>query len=203
MSTLPRFEAHTLPRSLVVDPPMSDADFEAFCLANDDIQVERTNQGVIRMNPPAAGASSRGNFEICIQFGAWFTAHGRGSAFDSSSGFYLSDGSLLSPDLAYVLEDRLEGLTDEQLDSFLHVCPNFVIELMSKSDTLAQARNKMEYWIANGVQLAWLIDPYEKQVLVYQQGADAGRFTGTSLAGTEPVYGFILDLTKVWRCYKV
>ena len=58
MSTLPSFEVHTLPRSLVVDPPLSDAELEAFCLENDWVQVERTREGVIRMNPPTGGETS-------------------------------------------------------------------------------------------------------------------------------------------------
>jgi hypothetical protein len=55
MSTLPRFEAIPLPRSLVVVPPLTDAEFEAFCLANDGLRIERTNEGAIDMNLPLAG----------------------------------------------------------------------------------------------------------------------------------------------------
>src|ERR1039458_6218295 len=101
MSTLPSFEVHTLPRSLVVDPPMTNAELEAFCIENDWVRVERTREGVIRMNPPTGGETSSAG-EITGRLFAWWSEHERGIIADSSGGFYLPDGSMLSPDAAYV-----------------------------------------------------------------------------------------------------
>jgi Uma2 family endonuclease len=71
ISTLPRFEPHMLPRSLVIDPPMTDEELEAFCARNDGVQVERTREGVIRMNPPTGGETSRANLEISSRLFIW------------------------------------------------------------------------------------------------------------------------------------
>jgi len=102
MSTLPRFEVDMRPRSLIVDPPMSDAEFEAFCLQNDGVQVERTREGAIRMNPPTGRETSRANLEISGSLFNWWSKHERGEVADSSGGFYLPDSSILSPDAAYI-----------------------------------------------------------------------------------------------------
>jgi Uma2 family endonuclease len=159
MTTLLRIDADTLPRVLVLDPPMSDDEFEALCLEHDNVQFERTKEGAIRINPPAGGWTSSGNFEINRQLGAWWKTHKRGRCFDSSGGFRLPDGSTLSPDASYLSEDRLRRLPKGSLRGFPHVCPDFVIELLSESDTLAALQSKMTGWIANGAEFAWLIDP--------------------------------------------
>ena len=75
MSTLPRFETDSLPRSLAVDPPLSDAEFEAFCLKNEDVQIERTSEGAIRMNPPTGAFTGDGNSEINHQLRGWWHTH--------------------------------------------------------------------------------------------------------------------------------
>jgi len=201
MSLLPSFEACKLPRSLVVDPPLSDAELEDFCLRNDGIQVERTRGGVLRMNPPTGGDTSQANVEIISRLFAWRAKHKRGLVFDSNGGFYLPDNSMMSPDAAYISPETQMKFTRERRGGFYTVCPDFVIELLSKSDSLAETREKMDRWIANGAQLGWLIDPYRKQAFVYQPGFEASVFTGKVLKGQGPVEGFNLDLHKIWNYY--
>jgi Uma2 family endonuclease len=202
MSTLPTFEAHTLPRSLIVDPPMTDAELEAFCLENDWMQIERTHEGVIRMNPPTGGETSSANGEITGRLFAWWSEHERGIISDSSGGFYLPDGSMLSPDAAYVSPETEKRIAKGKRKGFFPVCPDFVIELLSQSDSLAETQEKMGHWIANGVQLGWLIDPYRRQVFIYQPGAERSLFTGKRLDGQGSVEGFGLDLARIWRYYE-
>jgi Uma2 family endonuclease len=203
MSTLPRFEARTQPRTLVIDPPLSDAELEAFCLKNDGVQVERTSEGVLRMNPPTGRETTRTNSEINFLLFAWWRKQKRGEVVaDSSGGFYLPDGSMLSPDGAYLLPKTLARMGKEKCTGFYPVCPDFVVELLSKSDSLAEIQDKMQRWIANGVQLGWLIDPYRKQVLIYRPEAEPTVFTGKTLKGVGPVKGFHLDLPGIWHYYE-
>jgi Uma2 family endonuclease len=202
MSTLLPVDARLTARTLVLDPPLTDAELEELCRANDNVQIERTREGVIHMNPPAGGMSSHGNFEINRQLGNWWIPHERGLTFDSSAGFYLPDGSLLGPDAAYVLPETLKGFKEEDLVGFPRLCPDFVIELLSTSERLAAAKEKMETWIANGAKLAWLVDPYARKVYVYQPGAEPVQESGTSLRGNGPVEGFVLDVERVWRRFR-
>jgi Uma2 family endonuclease len=203
MSTLPRFELSPFPRSLAVNPPLTDAEFEVFCLKNEDVQIERTSDGAIRMNPPTGALTGDGNSEVNHQLRNWWDTHRKGRVFDSNAGFFLPDGSMLSPDAAYVLPEQLVGVTKKQLTGLLRLCPVFVVELLSASDSLAKTGRKMESWIANGAKLAWLIDPYQQQVIVYQPGQQPRESSAPQLDGTGPVQGFSLDLGKVWRCYEV
>jgi Uma2 family endonuclease len=202
MTTLLRIDAETLPRVLVLDPPMSDVEFEALCRENDGVHFERTKEGAIRMNPPAGGWTSSGNQEISGQLYQWWSLHEQGRVFDSSGGFRLPDGSTLSPDASYLSAERLKSLPKGELRGFPRICPDFVIELLSESDTLERTGEKMQDWIANGAQLGWLIDPYQQQVLVYRPGTVMERIPGNELAGEGPVQGFALNLARVWKCYQ-
>jgi len=193
--------AEIIPRTLAFDPPLTDDEFEDLCLRQDFIQFERTSEGAIRMNAPAGGLTGRGNIEILRQLANWWETHQRGSAFDSNTGFFLPDGSMLSPDAAYVTPEQIEGLANTALTGFPRLCPAFVMELLSATDSLAETQRKMEVWIANGSQLAWLVDPYRKNVLVYQPGSPSLKIETPQIAGSGPVEGFTLDLTKVWRRY--
>jgi Uma2 family endonuclease len=191
------------PRSLVLDPPLTDAEFEALCAANDLIFFERTREGEILMHPPAGAFTSDGNAEIVSQLRSWWKTHRRGRVFDATGGFFLPDGSMLSPDASYVQPHRLKGLGKNELTGFPRLCPDFIVELLSVSDSLSKAQQKMERWIENGASLGWLIDPYEKKVYVYEAGAETAAVTGNALPGRGPVEGFTLDLEELWRCYEI
>jgi Uma2 family endonuclease len=202
MTTLLRIETETLPRVLVLDPPVSDAEFEALCRENDNIRLERTKEGAVRMNPPTGGWTGSGNHEIARQLGNWQATHDSGRVFDSSTGFRLPDGSTLSPDASYLSEERLRQLPKGALRGFPCICPDFVIELRSESDALQELKDKMNDWIANGAQLAWLIDPNERQVIVFRPDRSTEVAPGDQIPGEGPVRGFVLDLTRIWKCYQ-
>jgi Uma2 family endonuclease len=175
---------------------------EALCAANHGFQFERTRQGAIRVNPPTELATSDGNAEIIHQLRAWWKTHRKGRVADSNGGFYLRDGSMLSPDAAYLTEKTLSGFSAPQARGFPHLCPDFVVELLSRTDRLGETREKMNDWLTNGVRLGWLVDPYRQQVLVYQPDCEPAVVIGDSIQGRGPVDGFVLDLSEVWRCYR-
>jgi Uma2 family endonuclease len=190
------------PRQVELDPPLTDEEFERMSERSEWASLERSKEGTIIVNAPAGGMSSSGNAEITRQLTNWWMQHRRGRAFDSSAGFYLPDGSMLSPDAAYATAEQLEGLTRDDLRRFLRLAPAFIIELRSESDRLPPIEEKMESWIANGVQLAWLVDPQKRQVSIYQPGMSPRIDSGRRIAGSGPVEGFVLDLEEVWRCYE-
>lgn len=188
---------------MVLRPPLTDAEFETLCLTNDLIYFERTREGEILMHSPAGGFTGEADAEIVTQLRSWWNPHRRGRVYGSSAGFFLSDGSMLNPDAAYVLPEKFAGLTKEDLTGFPRLCPDFVIELLSASDSLPVAKEKMERWIENGAALGWLIDPYKHQVHIYERGALASIESGKVIRGKGPVEGFVLDLEEVWRCYEI
>jgi Uma2 family endonuclease len=190
------------PRSIVLEPPLSDDEFERLCERSDFASLERSKEGTIIVNAPAGGMTSNGNSEINRQLGNWWIQHRQGRVFDSSGGFFLPDGSVLSPDAAYATADQLRGLSRDDLAHFLRLPPAFVIELLSISDSRATTAKKMEAWIANGVELGWLVDPYAREVHVYEPDTAPRVEKGSHAAGSGPITGFVLDLEEIWRCYE-
>jgi Uma2 family endonuclease len=188
------------PCTLVLDPPLSDEEFETLSEKTEFAIVERTNEGTIVVNELSGWMTSSASSELSFQLENWSKQHQHGVALPHC-GFFLPDGSCLSPDLAYVTAKQRDALTREERDHFLRFAPVFVIELRSQSDKLADMEKKMEVWIANGVELGWLVDPYAKEVHIYAPGVERRVETGSSVAGSGPVDGFVLDLTEVWSCY--
>lgn len=171
-----------------------------FCRANPDLRVERTADGEIVLMPPAGLESSFRNAEVTARLNRWARRDGRGTAADSSAQFLLPDGSALSPDAAWVSNKSLGRLTPKQRTEFPAITPEFVIEVRSPSDRLKAVKAKMEQWIANGVQLAWLIDGDAKTVYIYRPGrAPETRRGIQKVAGEGPVAGFVLDLRIIWK----
>ena len=180
---------------------MDDEQFAKFCALNDDLRVERTAEGEIILMPPAFSNTSNRNADITIDLGVWARTDGTGKYYESSAGFKLPNGALRSPDASWISNSRLEALTSEQRSGFFDICPDFVIELRSSSDSLSMLQEKMQEYLDNGTRLGWLIDPIAtpKQVYVYRPQAEVEVLDDPETVSAEPeLPGFTLNLTRIW-----
>lgn len=189
------------PCTFVLDPPVSDGEFQTLSEQCEFAIVERARDGKIVVSDLSGADTSSASGEIGFQFASWCKLHGRGHAL-AHCGYFLPDGSCLSPDCSYVANERINALTREERNHFLRFAPEFAIELRTQSETLKDLMQKMESWVANGVKLGWLVDPYARQVHVYTQGSSPRIESGDQIAGSGPVEGFVLDLNEVWSCYE-
>lgn len=179
---------------------LTQEQFEALAAANRDLRLERTAAGELIVNPPTGGESGRRNLSISTQLGNWFEAHEElGEAFDSSTGFRLPNGADRSPDASWVSRERWESLTPQQQKGFVPLCPDFVIELRSESDSLPKLQAKMREYIDNGAKLGWLIDPQNRRVEIYRPGREIEVWENpTELSAEDILPGFVLSLRRVW-----
>ena len=146
---------------------LSDDEFYDFCQANALLRIERDAQQRIVIMAPTGSFSGNRNFDIGIDFGIWNRRHRRGYFFDSSAGFTLPNGATRSPDVSFILKDRWEALSVEEQEKFAPICPDFILELRSKNDSVSDLQEKMEEYLANGATFGWLVDPYERTVYTY------------------------------------
>jgi Uma2 family endonuclease len=189
-----------LPVRLRTAAPMGDLELMRFCAANETLRVEREPNGEILVMTPAGLKTSKMNLRIGRLLDEWAEADGRGIATDSNGGYTLPDGSMRAPDAAWVSNERWEALSDEDQARFAPICPDFVIELRSPSDNLSDLYKKMEQWIVNGAEVAWLIDPIEKSITIYRPGDEPEHLAlPTSVQGTGPIAGFELVMSRVWE----
>lgn len=141
--------------------------------------------------------------EISVQLYVWGKRRQKrkGRVFDSCAGFCLPDGSVLSPDGAYITAEQAATLSAPDFQHFLRISPAFVVELLSCSGNLKNAEKKMRMWMANATKVAWLVNPRTRTVKVYMQGLPRYGETKAKVSGTGRVEGFSLALGEVWSCY--
>lgn len=177
---------------------LTDDEFFQLCQDNRDLQFERTSLGEIIIMPPTGSESGRRNTKITVQLGSWNERTQLGEVFDSSSGFTLPNGAMYAPDAAWIRQERWDALTPEQQEKFAPICPDFVIELRSKTDSLPKLQAKMREYIANGAQLGWLLDRQNQRVEVYRPKQEAEILEAPQTISADDVLpGFTLELQKI------
>ena len=192
-------EELTPPMVIQWEHGMTDDEFYRFCANNPDLRIERTAEGDLVIMPPTGSETGFRNSKLTARLTIWAEKDGRGQSFDSSSGYILPDGAVLSPDVSWVLNSRLEALSREQKRGLLHLCPDFVVELMSPSDRLSKLKAKMQEWMENGAQLGWLLDPDHRAAYIYRPGREPEQILDPErLFGEGPVAGFVLELADIW-----
>jgi Uma2 family endonuclease len=178
---------------------LSAEEFWQLCQMNRDWRFERSAEGDIVIMPPTGGLTGARNIKIAAQLVQWADRDGTGVAFDSSTGFELPNGATRSPDAAWVSRARLQQLADEEKERFLPLCPEFVLELRSRSDKLADLQSKMREYCENGARLGWLIDPVERCVYVFRRSEPVERLEKPErINGDSVLPGFVLELGEIW-----
>jgi Uma2 family endonuclease len=178
---------------------LTDQQFYQLCRQNPDLRLERTAEGNLVIMAPTGGETGNRNGRLTQQLFNWADENKLGIAFDSSTGFKLPNGANRSPDAAWIAMDRWQALTTEQREQFVPLCPDFVVELMSPSDSLSNAQEKMAEYLNNGLRLGWLINRKDRSVEIYRSGHSVERLDHpTHLSGETVLEGFLLQLTPIW-----
>ncbi|HWF46358.1 MAG TPA: Uma2 family endonuclease [Bryobacteraceae bacterium] len=185
---------------LAADSFSDDDEFLALCAANPDLRMERTSEGEVLVMAPCGLESGFQNNEVSGQLRAWALADKRGVAVDSSAGFRLPNGAIRAADAAWVSKDRVATLSKRAKRKFAPLSPDFVIEVVSPSDKLSQARAKMREWVEQGVPLAWLIIPDDRLVEIYRPGQPVETLRDThEVRGEGLLDSFVLTLDRIWE----
>jgi len=178
---------------------MNDEEFFEFCQLNPELRIERTSEGDIIVMSPTGGKTGRRNAKLIARVTNWAEQDATGQVFDSSTVFILPNSAGRSPDVCWVRNGRWNSLTAKEQEQFPPLCPDFVVELRSQSDSLKNLKEKMEEYIANGAQLGWLIDPVEHKVQIYRPDAAAEVLDDPKEVSGEPLLkGFVLDVQSLW-----
>jgi Uma2 family endonuclease len=179
---------------------MDEDEFYDFCMRNEDLNLELSSEGDLIIMPPTGMKTGNRNFKLTAAFAAWVEKDGTGVGFDSSSMFSLPNGAKRSPDLSWIKKERWEALSEKEQEKFSPICPDFVVELRSPSDSLKRLQKKMEEYIANGAQLGWLLDPSGRKVYVYRPGTEVEVLDDPEAVSGEPLLrGFTLDVRALWE----
>jgi Uma2 family endonuclease len=193
-------DLHVPPNFIVdVHSVLTGEDFDQLVRDNPELRMELTATGELILMSPTGSKTGLRNAELNRQFGNWAKANRSGVVFDSSTLFVLPNGARRSPDASWIKLERWNALTAEEQEGFAPLCPDFVIELRSRSDDLPPLEDKMLEYIANGAQMAWLIDPLRKRVYIYRPGLDTEMVEDPEEVGGDPeLPDFILNVGELW-----
>ena len=198
-----------LPNPLLLDVSsleLTDRQLEKISADNGDLSLELTAKGELVIMPPTGYPGWERETELTVQVSIWAKQDGTGVVSGPSGGFRLPNGALYAPDVSWVNRQRLEAWRKEQAEKpeenrgrFPGLCPDFVLELRSESDTLASVQRKMEEYMENGARLGWLIDPTQRRVHIYRPGEPAEVLENPATVPGEPVLpGFELNVQEIW-----
>lgn len=178
---------------------LTDEQFFELCQENENIRLERTAKGELIIMSPAGGETSNRNAGLTAQIWIWNQRNKLGKVFDSSGGFKLPNGANRAPDASWVKLERWDALTPEQKKKFPPICPDFVVELMSPSDSLKETQDKMKEYRDNGAVLGWLINRKSRQVEVYRPNQEVEILQSPTTVSSEDILpGFVLSLESIW-----
>ena len=179
---------------------LSDDDFFLFCRENPDVRIEMDKNGDIEIMAPTGAETGIKNFKLIGEFAAWVKKNGTGEGFDSSTGFRLPNGATRSPDLSWMPLEKWNAIPKSKRKKFAPVCPDFVVELRSETDSLEKLKSKMEEYMESGASLGWLIDAASRKVYVYRQNAGIEILENPKeISGGELLKGFTLKMTDIWE----
>jgi Uma2 family endonuclease len=181
---------------------LTDEQFYQLCVANEEWRLELTANGELIIMPPTGGESGIRNSDLNLQLGLWNRQTKLGKVFDSSTEFRLPNGAKRCPDASWVLRERWEALPRDDRKRFPPLCPDFVVELRSETDSLEQLRSKMREYRNNGARLGWLLDPQTPLAEIYRPAVEVETLNFSldeppTLSGEDVLPGFVLDLAPI------
>jgi Uma2 family endonuclease len=202
MARMPLTKEEVTPQNLVLklgNVGLTDEQFFQLCCDNSDLQMELTAQKeLIIMAPTGIKTSWRENI-LATELTIWAKQDGRGMVCNSQALFKLPNTAYRGPDVSWTSKEKLARFTDDELEKFGQFCPNFVAEIRSPSNTVKELQAKMAEYIANGVELGWLIDPFETTVYIYRPSEPVRRLDNPASISGDPVLpGFVFNIGEIW-----
>jgi Uma2 family endonuclease len=191
-------EGLRLPATIRLAEPLSDEELIAFSRRNRPYRIERNAEGELEIMSPLGFEGGQRELFVGRMLGNWAEEHG-GVCVSSNAGFTLANGAVRSPDASWTSDELLSRLTRDEWRKFAPICPEFLIEILSETDSRHALEAKMKMWIDNGAQLAWMIDPFAAEVLIYKPGATVQRLLRPDWVKADSVVeGFQLETSRLW-----
>ena len=185
--------------------PPTDEELERLNQRNEGWKIELGANAELEVRMIAGGDSSDVSIELGRQVANWRVAIGGGRVRDPDGTYKVSHPDLgertWAPDCSWLSPELIASLSpkDRPKRGFWRVCPTFVIEVRSPSDSLAAQQQRMENWQTFGAQLGWLVDPIRQTVWIYRPNQEPESLERpATLSGEDVLEDLVVDLTEVW-----
>jgi Uma2 family endonuclease len=155
-------------------------------------------KGELIIMPPPGSQTGRRSSRIVQRLANWTDQDGTGICFGTDTGFALPNNAKRGPDAAWIRRDRWDRIPPDQQEKLAPLCPDFVLELRSPSDSIKDSQEKMEEYIASGALLGWLLDPFEDCAYIYRPNQAPQRIENPTILSGDPVLpGFKFDFREI------
>jgi Uma2 family endonuclease len=188
-----------IPADLIGLRQVTPEQFEQLCIKYRDLRLELTSTGELIVMPPTGMLTGMRNADLTFQLQAWARKDATGVCFGSNAGFTLPNNAIRSPDASWMRRETWDSLSQEEKEGFARICPDFVVELRSRTDGLPFLFSKMSEYMANGASLGWLVDPSTRRVYVYRPNEEVVVLENPETVSGEPLLpGFKLNVIELW-----
>lgn len=147
----------------------------------------------------AAASEDHGNLELEIAFllKRFAKEHDLGRVYAGYTGFRLNDGTLRSPDVAFLRKARVEQVRST---GFENGAPDLAVEIFSPSDSVAQLMRKVKQYFAAGTHTVWIVYPERREIHALEaSGADRILQAADIIDAQELLPGFSTPIAAVLR----
>ncbi|HEX5167234.1 MAG TPA: Uma2 family endonuclease [Thermomicrobiales bacterium] len=155
-------------------------------------------EGELQEIAPASGPHGRDGGRIFGRLQQFTEQHDLGVMYLSDTGFQPGHDpvTVRCPDISFVRKSRLPE-TDEY--GVVPFAPDFVVEVVSPSNTVNEMTRKVQEYLEAGTEIVWVVEQMRRQVTVCTTGPFAQiRRDGDTLDGGEVIPGFALPVTYIF-----
>ncbi len=184
--------------ALLPDDDALDDWFLRFTADNEDLgyQFEIDQQGRLWAMASEGMDGTERQFNLQFDLQIWLNAGPGGKVVIGNSRVRMAWPGRRAPDAGWMAPEQLASLPPAgQRPHSFPFAPRFVAEIRSLSNSLEDQQDKMEEWIARGVGLGWLIDPFLRQVHVYRPGVPPEVLDDPETVSGDPeLPGFVFNV---------
>ena len=186
-----------------VQRPITDEFLHELNAKYEIVAFQAASETELIISAPPSGPSPMIHLRVLFQLRDWLLARIGGEALSSDFGYHPPRGRAWIPDASWLSAETLSEF--ERLGrpgyatGFWQITPDFILEVRSRTQTVASQQQKMTEWAAAGVKLGLLIDPESKTAWLYRPDGSINEHAQPATLSMEPeMPGLELDFSEIW-----
>ena len=164
---------------------------------NEPYDFEISTKGELIVMPPPGPDGNLDERDVNDALSDW-RRNNTGENYTQTAPFRLRGVGRRMPDAAWITQERYDNLTPHERSVEIIGAPDFVVEVRSRTDNLADGPAKMQEWMDGGGKLGWYLDPYETRAYIFSPGQPVEILDNPeTLSGEDVLPGFVFEVRRL------